>query len=114
MKDDQRQFLALCGQPPARFTVEQVAWVLNCQAHDIAPLVVARLLKPLGNPTPNAVKYFSSKDILELAGDASWLSRVTNALQQYWQRKNAARKNVELHGAETGLERRNGSKRAAL
>ncbi len=50
MSDDQHRFLALLGQLPARLTAEQVAWVLNCQAGDIPILVMARLLKPLGNP----------------------------------------------------------------
>lgn len=36
----------------ARLTAEQVAWVLNCQAHGVPVLVGARLLKPLGNPAP--------------------------------------------------------------
>lgn len=35
MKDDQRHFLALLGQPPARLTVEEAAWLINCQPHDI-------------------------------------------------------------------------------
>jgi hypothetical protein len=42
---------------PARLTVEQVAWVLNCQPHDVPILVAARLLKPLGSPPPNSVKF---------------------------------------------------------
>jgi hypothetical protein len=58
MRDDQHRFLSLLGQLPARLTAEQVAWVLNCQAGDVPILVVARLLKPLGNPAHNSVKYF--------------------------------------------------------
>jgi len=54
MRDDQHRFLALLGQLPARLTAEQAAWVLNCQVHDVPVLVVARLLKPLGNPQPNS------------------------------------------------------------
>jgi hypothetical protein len=46
----------LLGQLPARLTAEQAAWVLNCQPHDVLLLMMARLLKPLGNPTPNRVK----------------------------------------------------------
>ena len=29
MRDDQREFLKLMGQLPARLTAEQAAWVLN-------------------------------------------------------------------------------------
>jgi len=45
---------------PARLDAEQVAWVLNYQPHDVPVLVAARLLKPLGNPQPNSVKYFAA------------------------------------------------------
>jgi hypothetical protein len=41
--------------------------VLNCGAHDIPVLVAARLLKSLGNPPQDGVKFFASVEILELA-----------------------------------------------
>ena len=88
MKEDQQRFLNLLGQLPARLTVEQTAWVLNCQPHDVPVLVVARLLKPLGNPQPNSVKYFATLEILELTKDRTWLARVTNAVSQHWRTKN--------------------------
>jgi hypothetical protein len=78
----------LLGQLPARLTAEQAAWVLNCQPHDVPVLVVARLLKPLGNPQPNSVKYFASIEVLELAKDRTWLAKVTNAVGQHWKEKN--------------------------
>src|SRR5215510_15977919 len=92
MSDDQHRFLALLGQLPARLTAEQTAWVLNCQAHDIPILVAARLLKPLGNPPPNGIKFFCTSEVLELAKDRSWLVKVTNAVNQHWHRQNARRK----------------------
>ena len=55
----------LLGQLPARLTAEQAAWVLNCQVHDIPALVAARLLKPLGNPPANGIKFFATADLLE-------------------------------------------------
>ena len=73
---------------PARLTAEQAAWVLNCQAHDVPVLVVARLLKPLGNPQPNSVKYFATVEILELTKDRTWLAKITNAVSQHWKLKN--------------------------
>jgi hypothetical protein len=88
MKDDQQRFLNLLGQLPARLTVEQTAWVLNCQPHDVPVLVVARLLKPLGNPQPNSVKYFATLEILELTKDRTWLAKVTNAVSRHWKQKN--------------------------
>jgi hypothetical protein len=65
MKEEQNQFLRLLGQLPARLTAEQAAWVLNCQPHDVPILVVARLLKPLGNPPANSVKFFATLELLE-------------------------------------------------
>jgi hypothetical protein len=93
MREDQQRFLSLLGQLPARLTAEQVAWVLNCQPHDVPILVAARLLKPLGNPPPNSVKFFAALELLELVEDRTWLAKVTNALNQHWQKKNAAKKN---------------------
>jgi hypothetical protein len=88
MRDDQHRFLSLLGQLPARLTAEQAAWVLNCQAHDVPVLVSTRLLKPLGNPQPNSVKYFATVEILEFAKDRAWLSKATNAVSQHWKYKN--------------------------
>jgi hypothetical protein len=90
----------LLGQLPARLTAEQAAWVLNCQPHDVPVLVMARLLKPLGNPTPNSVKYFASMEVLELARDRTWLAKVTNAVSQHWKQKNLHKKGRSLVVAE--------------
>lgn len=88
MRDDQHRFLSLLGQLPARLTAEQAAWVLNCQVHDVPVLIVARLLKPLGNPQPNSVKYFATTELLEHAKDRAWLAKVTSAVSQHWKQKN--------------------------
>ena len=34
--------------------------------------------------------------LLELANDTVWLSRMTNVIHQYWQKKNGARKAAHL------------------
>jgi hypothetical protein len=93
MREEQHQFLSLLGQLPARLTAEQAAWVLNCQPHDVPILVAARLLKPLGSPPPNSVKFFAASELLELVQDPAWLAKVTNGLNQHWQKKNAAKRN---------------------
>ena len=61
MKEEQQHFLRLLGQLPARLTAEQTAWVLNCQPHDVPVLIASKLLKPLGNPPPNSVKYLATR-----------------------------------------------------
>lgn len=73
--------------PLLRFLAEQVAWVLNCQPHDVPVLVATRLLKPLGHPAPKGVKYFATAELLELMADRTWLAKVTNAVNQHWQKK---------------------------
>jgi hypothetical protein len=98
MREEQHQFLRLLGHLPARLTAEQVAWVLNCQPHDVPVLVAARLLKPLGNPSPYSVKYFAVFELLEQTKDRTWLAKVTNALNQHWHTKNAAKKNPQADG----------------
>jgi len=89
MKEVQHQFLTLFGHPPARLNVEQVAWVLGCQLHDVPALIAAKLLKPLGNPPQNGVKFFATAELVELMKERNWLARVTVAINQHWHRKNA-------------------------
>lgn len=91
MKDEQRQFLVLLGRPPARLTAEQVGWTLNFNDHDIPVLVAAGLLRPLGQPPANAVKFFAEVEIRKLAGDPDWLARATNAIHRHWQKRNGGR-----------------------
>ena len=92
MRDDQHKFLTLLGQLPARLTAEQAAWVLNCQVHDIPALVTAKLIKPLGNPPANGIKFFATADLLEASKDRNWLVRMSMTIYQHWHKKNAAKK----------------------
>ena len=99
---EQHRFLTLLGRLPARLTAEQAAWVLNCPPHDVPILVAARPLKPLGNPPPNGIKFFAASELLELVKDRAWLAKVTNVLNQHWQKKNAAKKNHPADGLPKG------------
>jgi len=94
MRDDQNRFLLLLGQLPARLTAEQAAWVINCQPHDVPILVSARLLKPLGNPPPNGVKFFATADVLELVQDRSWLVKVSSTIYHHWHKQNTRKKHI--------------------
>ena len=102
MKEDQYRFLEIMGQLPARLTADQAAWALNCQSHDVPVLVSARLLKPLGNPAANSIKFFATADVLELSKDRNWLVRMTNAIGQHWHDKNARKKNRSSPAATNG------------
>jgi hypothetical protein len=59
---------------------------LNCQPHDVPALVSSRLLKPLGNSPPNGIKFFCMANVLKLLKDRSWLTKVTNIINQHWHR----------------------------
>ena len=90
MNDEQRQFLSLLGQPPARFTAQETAWALKFQEHDIAVLVAHGLLKPLGSPARNGIKYFARVEILALVNDRAWLNKATKTISDHWREKNLA------------------------
>jgi len=94
MREDQQRFLMLLGQLPARLTAEQAAWVLNCQVHDIPALVTAKLIKPLGNPPANGIKFFATAELLEAAKDRHWLARMSATIYQHWHKKNVRNKLV--------------------
>lgn len=74
---------------PSRLGVADAAILLNVGEHDIPVLVRAGLLQPLGHPPPNAVKYFATVELMDLAGDRKWLARMCDAIYQYWAKKNA-------------------------
>lgn len=99
MNDEQRQFYMILQEVPARLTPRQAAWLLNLQEHDIPVLVSANLLKPLGNPGQNCVKYFATVSVRELARDTAWLAKATNAVLKHWREKNARRKSNETFGS---------------
>jgi hypothetical protein len=81
---------------PARLTAEQAAWVLNCQPHDIPALVAAKLIKPLGNPPANGIKFFATTELLENTKDRNWLIRMSATIYQHWHKKNAHKRQPPL------------------
>lgn len=81
-----------CRRLPGRLNTTEAALVLGFQEHDMAGLVAARLLAPLGKPAPNAPKYFAAVEVLALAQDRDWLSQATRALSKYWAERNSRKK----------------------
>jgi hypothetical protein len=72
---------------PARLSVEETAQVLGFQPHDIPVLVAAKLLVPLGDPAPNAPKFFAKVSVAERADTVQWLHKATKAVSSYWKGK---------------------------
>ena len=92
-----QEILALlnCRRLPARLSTGETAVLLGFQEHDIAPLVAAKLLAPLGKPAPNAPKYFATVEVLSAAQDREWLSQATRALAKHWHIKNSRKKSAQ-------------------
>ena len=81
---------------PARLLAAQVAKLLNCTTEDVAILVSAGKLRPLGRPNPNAVKFFSAVELFMLMADRDWLDDATKTIGQHWRRKNARRNGLTI------------------
>lgn len=80
-----------CQRLPARLNTTETAVLLGFQEHDIAPLMAAHLLVPLGKPAQNAPKYFAAVDVIASAQDREWLSKATRALSKHWASRNSRR-----------------------
>jgi hypothetical protein len=87
---------------PARLLAAQVAELLNCSVVDVAVLVTAGKLRPLGRPNPNAVKFFSAVELMNLLADREWLDDATKTIGQFWRRKNARRHGLFSENKVTG------------
>ena len=102
MDSEQKQFLSL-PQPPARLTSEQAAWYLGFQPHDMPILVVAGLLKPLGNPPANALKHFATSALDDIRQDTKWLARASDTIHRHWKHKNSQRGEGASHRVDQPL-----------
>ena len=94
MNNERKDFLLVCGAPPARMDAQEAAWYLGFAAHDIPILAHAGLLKPLGHPPATAIKYFATATLTELRSDPQWLARASDAIVRHWQAKNARKTKV--------------------
>ena len=85
---NRREFLTM-GTFPGVINVEEVQYItgFNSQFH-IRILIKAGLLRPLGKPSPNGQKLFSSAEILALANDRDWVDRAVKAIEKAIREKN--------------------------
>ena len=96
MNQDRKDFLNVTHVIPARLDSQETAWFLGFAAHDIPILIRVGLLKPLGHPPPNGMKYFSSTMLVQLRDDPHWLGRATDAIIKHWKVKNSV-KDLSCH-----------------
>lgn len=72
---------------PARLDVAATARLLGFAEHDIPILMAVRKLTPLGDPAPNAPKWFAAVEMVRLATDEDWLHKATKEVAKYWRNK---------------------------
>ena len=89
--DQQKERFLNLRTYPARLTAEQTAWYLGFAPHDIPVLVSKGLLRSLGHPRQNTVKFFALAVLQDLRSDSKWLSRATDTVTEHWRAKNASR-----------------------
>ncbi len=68
--------------PPARMTAAQAADFLGFERDDLALLAREGLLRPLGRPGANAVKYYAAVEVAALWNDRTSLDRATQLLYE--------------------------------
>ena len=76
---------------PARLDAASTAKLLGFAEHDIQVLLRAGKLTPLGDPAPNAPKWFAAIELIRLAADRDWLSRASREVSKYWRHKRERR-----------------------
>lgn len=90
MSPDQSNFLNQ-RHLPYRLTAKEAGWLLGFSTNDITVLTSNRMLKPVGRPSQNSTKYYSTLQVGQLAADVKWLDRATALLNKHWRDKNGGR-----------------------
>ena len=89
---------------PARLDATQAAWFLGFELHEIPILIAASLLKPLGHPARNGMKFFATQALEQLRRDEKWLARATDTISSHWREKNARKQASCGHSAKGSME----------
>ena len=79
---------------PARLDVVATVRLLGFAEHDIQTLMNVGKLTPLGDPAPNAPKWFAAVEMIKLAVDKDWLHKATKEISKHWRQKRVRRMNL--------------------
>jgi len=79
---------------PARIDVETTAKLLGFTESDMQILMASDKLTPLGDPAPNAPKWFAAVAMFRLATDQDWLHKATKEIAKFW--RNKRERNVNM------------------
>jgi hypothetical protein len=71
----------------ARLDVAATAQLLGFVENDVQILMAVAKLTPLGDPAPNAPKWFAAVEMIHLSADQDWLHKATKEIAKYWRRK---------------------------
>ena len=77
---------------PARLDALATAKLLGFAVSDIQVLMAVGKLTPLGDPAPNAPKWFAAVEMIRLATDQDWLHKATKEISKYWRNKRVRNK----------------------
>ncbi len=94
MKPEVKEFLSLLLRP-ARVTMQEAAWLLGFNDHEIPILMAKGLLRPLGHPAHNGQKFFLTATLEDLRRDEKWFSKASDAIVDYWRDKNSRKGQVQ-------------------
>jgi hypothetical protein len=61
--------------------------LLGFAVNDTQILMRSGKLTPLGDPAPNAPKWFAAVELIRLATDQDWLHKSTKEVAKYWRNK---------------------------
>jgi hypothetical protein len=81
---------------------QEIAELLPCRPDQISWLVRQGLLRPLGNPRPNATRWFAVTTIMAALSDVAWLDAATEVLSDRDRVRNRARKRRQGRGMKFG------------
>lgn len=79
---------------PARLDVAATSKLLGFAEHDIQVLMAAGRLTPLGDPAPNAPKWFAAVEVIRLETDREWLHKATTEISKHWKQKRVGHANI--------------------
>src|ERR1022692_3986249 len=80
---------------PAPLDVAATAKLLGFTESDMQILLSVGKLTPLGDPAPNAPKWFAAVEVIRLATDQDWLHKATKEIAKHWRSKRGRRSNMQ-------------------
>ena len=93
----QEEVMALlnCRRLPGCIGAPEVAALMGLNASDIPVLTKAKMLIPLGSPSPNAPKHFAADDIEKATRNRAFMHKATLTLARNYREKNERRKSIK-------------------